>query len=150
MDERHGRRDSRIAGEQAEKDRDERDRARHQAEQALFEPPLPHTASPPPRLLANRPFAWLVASYGVSQLGFWAFFLAILGQAGFEYHAGAFQLGILFSSFSISFLLLTAPLGQVCDRWSPKWMVVAGQFVSIASVVPAMVGHSVGWLYAAS
>src|SRR6266496_473514 len=129
---------------------DERDRARRQAEEALLEPPLPHSATPAPSLLANRPFIWLVASYGVSQLGFWGFFLAILGQASFEYHAGAFQLGILFSSFSISFLLLTAPLGQVCDRWSPKWMVVAGQFVSIASVVPAMVGHSVGWLYAAS
>src|SRR5438874_9538260 len=131
--------------------RDERDRVRRQAEEALLEPPFPHSAAPPPRrLLANRPFAWLVASYGISQLGFWAFFLAILGQAGFEYHAGAFQLGILFSSFSISFLLLTAPFGQVCDRWSPKWMVVAGQVVAIASVVPAMVGHSVGWLYAAS
>jgi MFS family permease len=129
---------------------DERDRVRRQAEEALLEPPLPHSAAPPPRLLANRPFIWLVASYGVSQLGFWAFFLAILGQAGFEYHAGAFQLGILFSSFSISFLLLTAPLGQVCDRWSPKWMIVLAQVVSMVSVVPAMVGGSMKWLYAAS
>ena len=58
--------------------RDERDRVRRQAEEALLEPPFPHSAAPPPRrLLANRPFAWLVASYGISQLGFWAFFLAI-------------------------------------------------------------------------
>ncbi len=150
MQGRHDERD-RAGGGPVRDGHDERDRARRQAEEALLEPPFPHTAAPPPRrLLANRPFAWLVASYGVSQLGFWAFFLAILGQTGFEYHAGAFQLGILFSSFSISFLLLTAPLGQVCDRWSPKWMVVAGQVVAIGSVVPAMVGHSVGWLYAAS
>src|SRR6266540_2895096 len=152
MDDRHDQLDRSIRDDEREALRpDLRDWARRQAEEALLEPPLPHTASPPPRrLLANRPFAWLVASYGISQLGFWAFFLAILGQAGFEYHAGAFQLGILFSSFSVSFLLLTAPLGQVCDRWSPKWMVVAAQVVAMASVIPAMVGHSVGWLYAAS
>src|SRR5207244_13454194 len=85
--------------------RDERDRVRRQAEEALLEPPFPHSAAPPPRrLLANRPFAWLVASYGISQLGSWAFFLAILAQAGFVHHAGAFQLGSLFSLFSTSFL----------------------------------------------
>jgi len=129
---------------------DERDRARRQAEEALLEPPFPHSAAPPPRrLLANRPFAWLVASYGISQLGFWAFFLAILGQAGFEYQAGAFQLGILFSSFSISFLLLTAPLGQVCDRWSPKWVMALAALVGVASVIAAMAAHSMTWLYLA-
>ena len=81
----------------------ERDRARRQSEEALLEPPFPHSAAPPPRkLLANRPFAWMVASYGVSQLGFWGFFLAILGQASFEFHAGAFR--------CINCQMLTAPL----------------------------------------
>ena len=123
---------------------------RAQAEQALLETPLPHGGGLPPSLLANKPFTWLVLSTGVSQLGFWAFFVAILGQASYQYHAGPFELGILFSSFSVSFLLLTAPFGMVTDRWSPKWMVVLALLVGIGVVAVALSGHSLLWLYAAS
>src|SRR6266487_793292 len=109
-------------------------RERSQAEQALLGTPLPHRGGLPPSLFANRPFTWLVASLGVSQLGFWAFFVAILGQATYRFHAGTSQLGVLFASFSVSFLVLTAPLGMAPDRWSPKWSWVLGQVVSTLAV----------------
>src|SRR6266571_2298805 len=126
------------------------DRARRQAEEALLEPPLPHGGALPPGLLPRRPFAWLVAGAGVSQLGFWGFFVAILGQAGYRFHAGPFQLGVLLSSFSLSFLVLTPVLGMATDRWSPKWMLVLGQVVAVAAVLPALFGSSLVWLYVAS
>jgi ENTS family enterobactin (siderophore) exporter len=123
---------------------------RRQAEQALLEPPVPHTGGLPLGLFTNRPFGWLVVSMGVSQLGFWAFFVAVMGAASFRYHAGPFELGILFSSFSVSFLILTAPFGMLTDRWSPKWLVVLAQIVGVAAVVPALTGGSMAWLYLAS
>ena len=123
---------------------------RAQAESALLEPSLPHGGALPPALFANRPFTWFVASIGVSQLGFWGFLVIVLGQAGYRFHAQAFQLGILFASFSVAFLLLTAPFGMVVDRWSPKWFLLVGQLVSIGAVVVALLGRSLWWLYAAS
>jgi MFS family permease len=125
-------------------------RERAQAEQALLDAPLPHSGGLPPALFANRPFTWLVASLGVSQLGFWAFFVVILGQAAYRFHAGTSELGVLFASFSISFLLLTAPLGMVPDRWSPKWSMMLGQVVSTLAVAVAFGSHSLAWLYLAS
>jgi MFS family permease len=91
-----------------------------------------------------------VVSVGVSQLGFWAFFVVVLGQAAYRFHAGASELGLLFASFSLSFLILTAPLGMVTDRWSPKWFLVVGQIVSTLAVVLASAAHSLTWLYLAS
>jgi MFS family permease len=123
---------------------------RARAEEALLEPSLPHGGGLPPALFANRPFTWLVASIGVSQLGFWAFFVIVLGQASYRFHAGASGLGMLFASFSISFLLLTAPFGMVTDRWSPKWVNVIGQVISTVAVIVAFLSPSLAWLYLAS
>ncbi len=120
------------------------------AEEALLEPSLPHGGALPPALFANRPFTWLVVSSGLSQLGFWAFFVIVLGQASYRFHAGATELGLLFASFSVSFLLLTAPFGMVTDRWSPKWFLLVGQLVSTAAVAVAFAGTSLWWLYLAS
>jgi MFS transporter, ENTS family, enterobactin (siderophore) exporter len=125
-------------------------RERAQAEQALLGTPLPHGGGLPPALFVNRPFTWLVASVGVSQLGFWAFFVVVLGQAAYRFHAGTAQLGLLLASFSLPFLILTAPLGMVTDRWSPKWFLAAGHIVSTLAVVVAFVAHSLEWLYLAS
>jgi predicted MFS family arabinose efflux permease len=123
---------------------------RAQSEQALLEPPLPHGGGLPPGLFANRPFIWLVLHMGVSQLGFWAFFVAVLGQASYQHGAGPFQLGILFSTFSVAFLSFTALFGMVTDRWSPRWLVAMAQLVSIGAVVVAMLGNSLEWLYVSS
>ena len=126
------------------------ERARRGAEEALLQPPLPRGGGLPPRLLANRPFVWLVLAHGLSQFGFWAFFLAIVAQAKFLYGGGAFELGVMFSGFSIAFLILTPLLGMVSDRWSPKGMLIVGQVVAFCSILPALLGDSVTWLYAAS
>jgi DHA3 family macrolide efflux protein-like MFS transporter len=120
------------------------------SEQALLELPLPHGGGLPPRLFANRPFVWLVGHQGISQLGFWAFFVAVLGQASYEFGAGPFELGILFSTFSITFLLFTAPFGMVTDRWSPKWVVLIAQVVAMGAVLAAMLGDSIELLYVSS
>jgi len=112
------------------------------------------TASPPilpgRRLLGNRPFRWFLASYGISFLGFWAFFLAILGQATYRYHANASQLALLLAIWSVVFLLLVTPAGMFTDRWSPKWFLVLAQAVAVISVVPAIFGRGVWALYVAS
>jgi predicted MFS family arabinose efflux permease len=123
---------------------------RARAEEALLEPTLPHGGGLPPALFANRPFTWLVASVGVSQLGFWAFFVIVLGQASFRFRAGAGGLGLLFASFSVSFLLLTTPFGMLTDRWSPKWFNLIGQVLSTGAVVVAFLAPSLAWLYLAS
>lgn len=128
----------------------ESQRARRQAEEGLLGPPLPRGGALPPRLLANHPFVWLVVAHGVAQFGFWAFFLAMVAQASYAYHAGAFQLAVFFSSFSVVFLSLTAVLGMVTDRWSPKWMLILGQAVVIVAVVVCMVGGSMTALYLGS
>lgn len=121
--------------------------ARAHAEEAMLEVPRPHAGALPPRLLANTPFLWLVASYGVSQLGFWAFFLGVIGEAGYRFHAGAFEMAILFSAFSFAFIPLTVPFGMAVDRWSPKWLMILGTLVSLAAVGVAVWAPSVGWLY---
>jgi MFS family permease len=120
------------------------------AEEALLEPSLPHGGTLPPALFANRPFGWLVLSSGISQLGFWSFFFIVLGEAGYRFHAATNQLGLLFASFSVSFLLLTATFGMVVDRWSPKWFLAVGQIVSTGAVVVAFMAPSLRWLYLAS
>lgn len=120
------------------------------AEEALLEPMLPHGGALPPALFANRPFTWLVASSGLSQLGFWSFFVIVLGQASYRFGAGPADLALLFASFSVSFLLLTAPFGMISDRWSPKWFLVLGLIVSTGAVTVAFAGASLGWLYVAS
>jgi MFS family permease len=128
---------------------DDHIRAREGAEEALLDTPLPHGGALPPGLLGNRPFVWLAASFGVSQLGFWAFFLAIIGQASYRNHAGVFQLAVLFSSFSVTFILLTVPFGMIVDRWSPKWLMIVSGLISLASILIAVIGTSLPWLDAA-
>ena len=123
---------------------------RDQAERALLAPPPPSRVAPPPRLLANGSFTWLVGAVGISQLGFWAFFVAILGQASYRFDAGPFELGILFSSFSMTFLLFTPVFGMLIDRWSPKWFLVIAQVVGIGAILVALFGDTLAWFYVAS
>jgi predicted MFS family arabinose efflux permease len=130
--------------------RDESPLERAQAEQALLGPPLPHGGSLPPALLANRPFLWLVVSHGVASLGFWGFFLVVLGEATYRLEARPFQLALLFSMFSGAFLLLTPPLGMATDRWSPKWMLGLGIATSVTGMAVALVGDSLPLLFLAT
>ncbi|HXF56697.1 MAG TPA: MFS transporter [Actinomycetota bacterium] len=123
---------------------------RAQAEQALLEPSLPHGGALPPALLANRPFLWLVASHGVASLGYWGFFVAVLGEATYGLQARPFQLALLFSAFSLAFLLLAPLLGMATDRWSPKWLLAAGMAASGAGMAVALLGDSLPLLYLAT
>lgn len=124
-------------------------RAREQAEEALLESPRPHPGALPPGLLANRPFVWMAAAYGLEQLGFWVFLLAVMGEAGFRFHADAGQLGILFAAFSVVFIPVTPLCGMLVDRWSPKWTMVLGSVAGVVSVVVAMSATSMPMLYLA-
>ncbi|HXY72386.1 MAG TPA: MFS transporter [Actinomycetota bacterium] len=124
-------------------------RAREQAEEALLEAPRPHAGARPPRLLANRPFLWLAGTYATDQLGFWAFLLAVIGEAGYRFHASATQLAILFAAFSVVFIPLTVPFGMLVDRWSPKWMLFLSILVMVGAVASAMAARSMPLLYLA-
>jgi len=104
----------------------------------------------PERLSSNRPFLWYAASFGVSSIAFWGFFLALLAQATYVYKAESSQLAILFAIWSMVFLLLVAPSGMVTDRWSPKWMIAIAQLLAVLSVLPALWSRSIAWLYVAS
>jgi MFS family permease len=102
------------------------------------------------RLWANRPFVLYAAHYGVSSLGFWAFFLAILAQATYRYHATSVQIAIMLAAWSLVFLTVVAPAGMVTDRWSPKRMILMGQVLAVASAIVALGGSSIWALYVAS
>jgi MFS family permease len=118
--------------------------------EALADRPAPPAPGHPPALFANRPFLWLALSYGAGHTGFYAFFVGVMGHATYGFGADAFQLAVLFSSFSVVFLLSTVPFGMVADRWSPKWMLAIGMAVSISTTIPALLATSIGWLYLAS
>lgn len=120
-------------------------------EELLLEVPRPHPDSGrPPRLLAIRPFLWLVLGEMLANVGLWAFFVASEGEAVFRFDATPTQLGILISSYSVTFVAASPALGLVADRWSPKRLIMlahAGAFVFLflASRAP-----SLPWLYGAT
>ncbi len=120
-------------------------------EELLLEVPRPHPDSGrPPRLLAIRPFLWLVLGEMLANVGLWAFFVASEGEAVFRFDATPTQLGILISSYSVTFVASSPALGLVADRWSPKRLIMlahAGAFVFLflASRAP-----SLPWLYGAT
>ena len=101
-------------------------------------------------LRANRPFVLYAAHYGISSLGFWAFFLAILAQATYRYHATSVQIAIMLAAWSLVFLTFVAPAGMITDRWSPKRMILLAQVFAVASAVVALAGSSIWALYVAS
>jgi predicted MFS family arabinose efflux permease len=120
-------------------------------EEMLLEVPRPHPDSGrPPRLLAIRPFLWLVLGEMLANIGLWAFFVASEGEAVFRFDATPSQLGILISSYSVTFVAASPALGLLADRWSPKRLILvahAGAFVFLflASRAPSLPG-----LYAAT
>lgn len=118
--------------------------------EALADGAAPPGAGHLPALFANKPFLWLALSYGAGHTGFYAFFVGIMGHATYGFGADAFQLAVLFSVFSVVFLVMTVPMGMAADRWSPKWMLVIGMGVSVTTTIPALTATSIGWLYLAS
>jgi MFS family permease len=119
-------------------------------EETLFEHAPPPGGPLPPRLLTNRPFLWLVVSTGVINLAFWAYFGALWADAAYRYHANPAQMSILLASFSVPFVVLVPLQGILVDRWSPKWLFLIGDAVSIAAVPVAWAAGSMGALYLSS
>ena len=115
-------------------------------EEGLLEPNVPHVGGPPPHVLTNRPFLWLVLGSGVASIAFWAYFGTLFADAAFRFEAGATDAALLLASFSLPFVLVTPLAGIWVDRWSPKWVLFVG-FVLLAAAIPvALVADSIAWL----
>ena len=121
------------------------------AEEVLLETPRPHPDSGrPPRLLAIRPFLWLVLGEMLANVGLWSFFVASEGDAVFRFDASPSQLGILISSYSIAFIPASPAFGLLADRWSPKRLLIMAHGAAIAILFVASLAPSLPWLYAAT
>jgi predicted MFS family arabinose efflux permease len=110
-------------------------------------PPLHEVSAEPPRLLANRPFVWLVGGELLAGTALWAFFLAVLGDASYRFDATPGQLGFLLACFSITFIPSAPAFGTVADRWSPKLMIMLGVVGFAGPLAAGLVADSLGPLY---
>jgi predicted MFS family arabinose efflux permease len=120
-------------------------------EEVLLETPRPHPDSGrPPRLLAIRPFLWLVLGEMLANVGLWAFFVASEGEAAFRFGATPGQLGILISSYSITFIVASPAFGLVADRWSPKRLLLLAHGGAVVMLFLASRAPSLEWLYGAT
>jgi predicted MFS family arabinose efflux permease len=119
-------------------------------EEVLLETPRPHPdAGPPPRLLAIRPFLWLVLGEGLANIGLWSFFVASEGEAAFRLDATPTEFGILISSYSVVFIVASPAFGILADRWSPKRLLLLASVGALACLGVAMWAPSLWWLYVA-
>jgi MFS family permease len=130
--------------------RSDRRTGRGLTEETLFEHGPPPGAPLTPRLLANRPFLWLVLSSGVFNLGTWAYFAAVWADAAYRFDATPAQMSILLASFSVPFVLFVPIQGILVDRWSPKWLFIGGLLVGTSALIPAWMGDSLPALYLSS
>jgi predicted MFS family arabinose efflux permease len=120
-------------------------------EEVLLETPRPHPDSgSPPRLLAIRPFLWLVLGEGLANIGLWSFFVASEGEAAFRFGATPAQFGILISSYSVMFIAASPAFGLLADRWSPKRMLLLAHGSAFVFLFLASRAPSLPWLYAAT
>jgi predicted MFS family arabinose efflux permease len=116
-------------------------------EEVLLEVPRPHPGSGrPPRLLAIRPFLWLVLGEMFANVGLWCFFVAAEGEAVFRFDATPAQLGILFSAYSLTFIPASPAFGLLADRWSPKRLLIVAHSSAIVMLFVASRAPSLPWL----
>ncbi len=122
------------------------------SEHVDLEVPLPRSAgsSRPPRLLADRSFLWLVFGDAFAQLGRWAFFLAVLGDATFRLDATSSEVALIIGSFSLPLILVSPLYGAAADRRSAKWLLVVTSIAAVPVPFIALSSSSIGWLYLAS
>ncbi|HZA27007.1 MAG TPA: MFS transporter [Actinomycetota bacterium] len=120
-------------------------------EETIPEIPRPHPDPAPfPRLLAIRPFLWLVLGEGLANLGLWSFFVAVEGEAAFRFDATPSQFGILLSSYSVVFIIASPGFGVLADRWSPKHLMVTANGANVLFLLVALWAPSLPWLYLAT
>lgn len=119
----------------------------HEEHAERVAPPPIEVAAGPPRLLANRPFVWLVVGEGFAGLGLWSYFLAVIGDATYRLDATAGEIGILLGCFSITFIPSTPLWGGVADRWSPQRMMLIATASFVGTLVIASFASSLPLLY---
>ncbi|MDQ4004879.1 MAG: MFS transporter [Actinomycetota bacterium] len=120
-------------------------------DELLLDVPRPHPeAGRPPRLLAIRPFLWLVVAELLANVGLWSFFVASEGEAAFGFGATPAQFGLLISSYSIVFIAASPAFGILADRWSSRALLILANAASIGVLFLALNASSLGWLYGAT
>jgi MFS transporter, DHA3 family, macrolide efflux protein len=126
---------------------DDRDRGRAVPEEILLEAPRPH-ADPgrPPRLLAIRPFLWLVLGEMLANVGLWSFFVAAEGEAAFVFEASPSQLAVVLSAYSLAFIPAAPAFGLLADRWSPKRLLLLAHGAAVVVLFVASRAPSLPWL----
>jgi predicted MFS family arabinose efflux permease len=118
------------------------------AEERFADVPRPRPDAPPlPRLLTIRPFLWLVLGEGLANLGLWAFFIAVEGEAAFRFGATPSEFGILLSAYSLVFLITSPGFGVLADRWSPRALLLLANGGATAFLLIALLAPSLPWLY---
>ena len=119
-------------------------------EEVLLEVPRPHPDSgSPPRLLAIRPFLWLVLGEMLANVGLWSFFVASEGEAVFRFQATASQLGLVLSAYSLTFIPAAPAFGLLADRWSPKRLLLLAHGSAVVVLFLASRAPSLPWLVVA-
>jgi predicted MFS family arabinose efflux permease len=117
------------------------------SEEIFLEARRPHPDSGgPPRLLAIRPFLWLVLGEMLANVGLWSFFVATEGEAVFRFDATPAQLGIMFSAYSLTFIPAAPAFGLLADRWSPKRLILIAHSSAIVVLFVASRASSIPWL----
>ncbi len=120
------------------------------SEQTLLEPTNPAAGALPPHVLTIRPFLWIVLGVAAGGFAFWGFLAAVFAQAAYRFDASSAEMAMLGLSLSAPYALLIPLQGLIVDRWSPKWVNLAGYVVLVAAVTAALLATSIWWLYAAS
>jgi MFS family permease len=120
------------------------------SDEVLLEVPRPHPDSgSPPRLLAIRPFLWLVLGEMLANVGLWSFFVASEGEAVFRFQATASQLGLVLSAYSLTFIPAAPAFGLLADRWSPKRLLLMAHGSAVVVLFLASRAPSLPWLVVA-
>jgi predicted MFS family arabinose efflux permease len=116
-------------------------------EEVLLEVPRPHPdTGSPPRLLAIRPFLWLVLGEMLANVGLWSFFVASEGEAVFRFQATPSELGLVLSAYSLTFIPAAPAFGLLADRWSPKRLLLLAHGSAVVVLFLASRAPSLPWL----
>jgi predicted MFS family arabinose efflux permease len=84
----------------------------------------------------------------LANVGLWSFFVATEGEAVFRFDASPGQLGILISSYSVTFIVASPAFGLLADRWSPKRLLLLANASAVVVLFLASRAPSLPWLYA--
>lgn len=85
---------------------------------------------------AERDVLRVVAARFISRVGGEAaFFVGIWGKAAFELEATAFQVALIMAALSVSSLIGSSVAGLLVDRFDPRRVLIAGEFLFVPVVI---------------